>query len=75
MGTNTDLVFYVIRDRKSGMFVKKTARDLKLTSKLGQARIFANYKVALNGYNPRMYKDFDLYVQPCYGNLAPCEER
>lgn len=74
METNADYVFYVIRDRKSGMFVKKTARDFRLTSKLGQARTFANYKIAKNGYNPRMYRNFDLYIQPVYGNLAPCEE-
>ena len=74
METNADYVFYVIRDRKSGMFVKKTARGSGLTPKLGQARIFANYKIAKTGYNPRMYREFDLYIQPCYGNLAPCEE-
>ena len=33
MTPNYDFVFYVIRDRKSGNFVKKTARDLRLTSK------------------------------------------
>ena len=75
METNPDCVFYVIRDRKTGMFVKKTARDLRLTPKLGQARIFANYKIAKNGYNPRMYREFDLYIQPVYGNIVPCEEK
>lgn len=75
METDNNFVFYAIVDRKTKMFVKKTARDLKLTSKIGQARIFSNYKVARTGYNPRYYPDADLYIQVLYSHFAPNEEQ
>lgn len=72
--TDRNFIFYAIVDRKTQMFVKKTARDLKLTPKIGQARIFSNYKVAKLGYNKRYYPNADLYIQPLYANFVPCEE-
>lgn len=74
METDYNFVFYVIRDRKSGHFVKKTARDPGLTPKIGQARIFSSYKQAKIGYEPRMYTEYDMYIQVMYANISPNEE-
>jgi len=72
---DANLVFYAIRDRKTGMYVKKTARGTDLTDKIGQARIFSNYKVAKQGYSACYYKNCDLYIQTFYANILPCEEQ
>ena len=69
-----NFVFYAIVDRKTRMFVPKTARDVKLTAKIGQARIFSNPNVANINYDRTQYPDADLYIQPFYAVLTPCEE-
>jgi hypothetical protein len=68
-----DNVFFIIRDKNSGKYLKKStnsayAADV-LTTKIGNARIFSSEAMAKIGYNPYQCVLADFEVIPMRATL------